>query len=53
MNVDLVCGDLYVPHGEIPCDSIILAGDLFMDEASLTGETVPIPKFKLEEYTKV
>lgn len=53
MNVDLVCGDLYVPHGEIPCDSIILAGDLFMDEASLTGETVPIPKFKLEDYTKV
>ena len=24
-----------------------------MDEASLTGETVPIPKFKLEDYTKV
>ena len=30
-NVDLVCGDLYVPNGEIPCDSILLAGELFID----------------------
>lgn len=24
-----------------------------MDESSLTGETVPIPKFKLTDYTEV
>ena len=37
MNVHLVPGDLYVPKGEVPCDSIIVEGELFVDEASLTG----------------
>lgn len=30
-NVDLVPGDLYQPNGEIPCDSIIVQGELFVD----------------------
>jgi magnesium-transporting ATPase (P-type) len=30
-NVDLVCGDIYVPDHEIPCDSILMAGELFID----------------------
>lgn len=30
-NVDLVCGDIYVPGNEIPCDSIIMNGELFVD----------------------
>ena len=47
MNVNLVPGDLYVPKGEVPCDSIIVDGELFVDEASLTGENVPIAKFKI------
>ena len=42
-------GDLYEPKTEIPCDSIILEGELFVDEASLTGENVPIAKFQLSD----
>jgi magnesium-transporting ATPase (P-type) len=30
-NVDLVCGDIYVPDHEIPCDSILIEGELFID----------------------
>jgi cation-transporting P-type ATPase 13A2 len=47
INTDLVPGDLYVPKGEVPCDSIIVNGELFVNEASLTGENVPIAKFKV------
>lgn len=48
-NIDLVPGDLYVPGEETPCDSIILQGELFVDEAGLTGENVPIGKFRLRD----
>lgn len=47
-NTDLVPGDLYQPKGEVPCDSIIVNGELFVDEASLTGENVPISKLRLK-----
>lgn len=30
-NIDLVPGDLYVPAGEVPCDSVIVQGELFVD----------------------
>jgi magnesium-transporting ATPase (P-type) len=30
-KVDLVCGDIYVPDHEIPCDSILIEGELFID----------------------
>ena len=46
-NVDIVPGDLYEPSGEIPCDSIVLRGELFVDEVNLTGENVPIAKCSL------
>lgn len=36
-NNELVPGDLYLPTEEVPCDSIIMKGSLFVDEASLTG----------------
>ena len=36
-NVDLVPGDLYVPQTQAPCDSVIVKGELFVDEAGLTG----------------
>jgi cation-transporting ATPase 13A3/4/5 len=28
----------------IPCDCIIIKGEVMVDEASLTGESVPVPK---------
>ena len=28
-NIDLVPGDIYIPNDEIPCDSLILRGELF------------------------
>lgn len=46
-NVDLVPGDIYEPDEEVPCDSIVVRGELFVDEAGMTGENIPIPKFKL------
>jgi cation-transporting ATPase 13A3/4/5 len=46
-NVDIVPGDLYEPREEVPCDSIVVKGELFVDEVNLTGENVPIAKFKL------
>ena len=30
-NTELVPGDLYKPRGEVPCDSIIVKGELFVD----------------------
>jgi P-type E1-E2 ATPase len=42
-----VPGDIYEPANEVPCDSIIIKGELFVDEVNLTGENVPIAKFKL------
>jgi P-type E1-E2 ATPase len=36
-NTELVPGDLFVPSQEIPCDAIVVRGDLFVDEVSLTG----------------
>ena len=32
----------------IPCDCILLSGEIFMNEASLTGETIPVPKKGIE-----
>jgi len=52
-NTNLVPGDLFVPSQELPCDAIVVRGDLFVDEVSLTGETVPIAKFTASDPTKV
>lgn len=37
----------------MPCDSIIVKGELFVDEVSLTGENIPIAKFKLNDNSKM
>ncbi len=37
LNIELVPGDIYVPSEEIPCDSIVVRGEMFVDEVSLTG----------------
>lgn len=44
-NHDLVPGDLIDPEGEMPCDCLLTEGDIFVNEASLTGESIPIAKF--------
>jgi magnesium-transporting ATPase (P-type) len=46
-------GDLYVPDREIPCDSIVVARDLFVNEVGFTGENIPVGKFELADQTKV
>lgn len=33
----------------LPCDCVLLSGDLLMNEASLTGESIPIPKIPVED----
>lgn len=44
-NVDLVPGDVFEPQTEIPCDALVLTGDIYVNEANLTGESYPIGKF--------
>ena len=48
---ELVPGDLIAikNKAKIPCDCILVSGDLLMNEASLTGESIPIPKVPVEE----
>ena len=36
-SYDLVPGDIIDPEGEVPCDCIVLQGDIYVNEASLTG----------------
>ena len=33
----------------LPCDCVLVSGDLLMNEASLTGESIPIPKIPVED----
>jgi cation-transporting ATPase 13A3/4/5 len=37
-----------VPKMSIPCDCILMSGEVLLNEASLTGESIPVPKFPLE-----
>ncbi len=37
----------------IPCDCILLSGELMMNEASLTGESIPVPKYPLEKNLNI
>jgi cation-transporting ATPase 13A2 len=41
-----VPGDIYVIENsmKIPCDTILLSGEVLLNEVSLTGESIPIPK---------
>jgi P-type E1-E2 ATPase len=41
----LVPGDLIDPEGEMMCDCILVKGEIYVNEASLTGESMPIGKF--------
>ena len=33
----LVPGDIFVPEGTIPCDCLLVDGELYLNESSLTG----------------
>ncbi|KAJ1974536.1 hypothetical protein H4R35_003562 [Dimargaris xerosporica] len=48
---ELVPGDVYeVLHNQsVPCDSVSLAGNIVVNESSLTGEPLPIRKFPLRD----
>jgi len=48
---ELVPGDLLViePKLIIPCDCVLISGEVMLNEASLTGESVPVPKFPLDK----
>lgn len=51
-SIDLVPGDALVLSPElkvIPCDAILLNGDVLVDESMLTGETIPIAKQSILE----
>ena len=41
---ELVPGDIIVPEGEIVCDCVLVKDEVYVNEASLTGENIPIGK---------
>lgn len=47
-STELVPGDIVeVPKGMLPCDMILLSGSAIVNEAILTGESVPVIKNQL------
>ena len=34
---------------KLPCDCVLLSGEILLNEVSLTGENIPIPKIPLQE----
>ncbi|KAL3228601.1 cation-transporting ATPase [Nakaseomyces bracarensis] len=52
---ELVPGDIYEVSDPalhtLPCDSLLLSGDCIVNEAMLTGESVPVSKFPANEET--
>jgi len=47
----LVPGDVVLPQkgDEISYDGILMQGEVFVNEASLTGESIPIGKFSSQD----
>ena len=50
---ELVPGDLFYPKDVIPCDCILISGEVYVNEASLTGENIPIGKFPSPDLDRV
>ena len=51
---ELVPGDLITIENKqtVPCDCVLLQGDLYMNESSLTGETIPIQKTPISPHSE-
>ncbi|KAL4468758.1 hypothetical protein ABPG74_005261 [Tetrahymena malaccensis] len=49
--IDLLPGDLFFYKNNMlmPCDSLLLSGDALVNESSLTGEQIPIPKISIQQ----
>lgn len=47
---ELVPGDLFIPSQELSCDALLLRGELYVNEANLTGESIPVAKFGIERH---
>jgi magnesium-transporting ATPase (P-type) len=50
---NLAPGDLFFPSDCIPCDAILLKGEISVDEVALTGESFPSPKFNLTDLSRI
>ncbi|CAD8095021.1 unnamed protein product [Paramecium primaurelia] len=50
---ELVVGDQFFieEHLQLNCDCLLIKGDVMVNEATLTGETVPIPKQAIKELS--
>ncbi|KAL4468761.1 hypothetical protein ABPG74_005264 [Tetrahymena malaccensis] len=48
---DLLPGDIFFYKNDmsLPCDSLLLSGDVLVNESSLTGESLPIPKISIDQ----
>lgn len=53
LSSDLVPGDVYEVSDpsltQLPCDSLLLAGDCIINESMLTGESIPVSKVPLTD----
>ncbi|RKP09111.1 hypothetical protein THASP1DRAFT_14697, partial [Thamnocephalis sphaerospora] len=51
----LVPGDVIQLHDgqPLPCDAVILSGEVVVDESSLTGESMPVRKFAIRDEDTV
>ncbi|EGR29200.1 hypothetical protein IMG5_160690 [Ichthyophthirius multifiliis] len=48
---DLLPGDVFIYKNKmmIPCDSLLIQGDVLVNESTLTGESIPIPKLCIKQ----
>jgi cation-transporting P-type ATPase 13A2 len=51
-NSQIVPGDIYQIHQHIPCDSLVLSGDVMVNEVNFTGENLPIIKSQIEDLSQ-
>src|SRR5436305_3457421 len=53
LSGDLVPGDVYEVSdpslAQLPCDSLLLAGDCIINESMLTGESIPVSKVPITD----
>lgn len=49
-STELVPGDVFFieKNTTLPCDCVLIEGETLMDENTLTGEVIPVPKFEIE-----